>query len=62
MRRFLLVLLVPLILQGCASKVPVQRQECYEPAVHIVTNKDLAEAVQELQTAIRLCNAFGQEQ
>lgn len=61
MRRFLLVLLVPLILQGCASKVTVQR-ECYEPAVHIVTNKDLAEAVQELQTAIRLCNALGQEQ
>ena len=54
-----LLLLLMLSVAGCSTveqeqRIPVQ---CHEPAVQVRTNRDLAEAVLELQAAIRLCNA-----
>lgn len=62
MQKFLL-LLPMLFVVGCSTAKPGQQTtlQCHEPAVEVRTNRDLAEAVLELQSAIRLCNAINGE-
>lgn len=61
LRRYLIVFAGALALVGCAS-TSVQSRPCLEPEVQIKTNADMARAVLELQSAIRLCNALSAEE
>lgn len=56
LRKYLAVFVGALVLTGCSANLP--SQPCLEPEVQIKTNADMARAVLELQSAIRLCNAL----
>ena len=60
LQKYLIVFVGALVLTGCGPNLP--SQPCLEPEVQIKTNADMARAVLELQSAIRLCNALSAEE